>query len=80
MLPAETQRAGAQAGQGWRICPKCHCHNFRVLETRSGEDSKTRRRECRCGGYRLTTLEIPVSWFQDGACRSFRRRCLVDCL
>ena len=59
-VQAETNRAGAKAGKGFK-CPKCHCQNFRVLETRSGEESKTRRRECRCCGYRLTTLEIPVS-------------------
>ena len=60
MVQAETSRAGAKAGKGFK-CPTCHCQNFRVLETRSGEESKTRRRECRCCGYRFTTLEVPVS-------------------
>lgn len=59
-VQAETNRAGAKAGKGFK-CPTCHCQNFRVLETRSGEESKTRRRECRCCGHRFTTLEIPVS-------------------
>ena len=47
-VAAQTRRA-SQAVRGFK-CPKCHCTNFRVLETRSGEDSKTRRRECRCCG------------------------------
>jgi DNA-directed RNA polymerase subunit M/transcription elongation factor TFIIS len=50
MVQAETTRAGAQAGKHLK-CPKCHCQNFRVLETRPGEDSKTRRRICRSCGY-----------------------------
>jgi DNA-directed RNA polymerase subunit M/transcription elongation factor TFIIS len=59
-VQAETARASSRAGRGFK-CPKCHCTNFRVLETRSGEDSKSRRRECRCCGYRFTTLKVPVS-------------------
>lgn len=58
-VAAQTKRA-SQTVRGFK-CPKCHCQNFRVLETRSGEESKTRRRECRCCGYRFTTLEVPVS-------------------
>ena len=59
-VQAETNRAGAKAGKGFK-CPECHGQNFRVLETRSRDESKTRRRECRCCGYRFTTLEVPVS-------------------
>jgi DNA-directed RNA polymerase subunit M/transcription elongation factor TFIIS len=59
-VQAESARASGRAGHGFK-CSKCHCTNLRVLETRSGEDSKSRRRECRCCGYRFTTLEVPVS-------------------
>jgi hypothetical protein len=56
-VQAETSRAGAQAGKGL----KCHCQNFRVLATRPGEDSKTRRRICRCCGYVFHTCEFVTS-------------------
>lgn len=53
--------AGAESQvRGFR-CPKCHCNNFRVLYTASGFEEKTRRRECRCCGYRFTTIEVAVS-------------------
>ena len=42
-------------------CPKCHCQNFRVLATRAGEDSKTRRRICRSCGYVFHTCEFVTS-------------------
>ena len=59
-VQAETSRAGAQAGKGLK-CPKCHCQNFRVLATRAGEDSKTRRRICRSCGYVFHTCEFVTS-------------------
>ena len=59
-VQAETSRAGAQAGKGLK-CPKCHCQNFRVLATRPGEDSKTRRRICRSCGYVFHTCEFVTS-------------------
>ena len=55
------RRPACPAARGFK-CPKCGCINFdRVLETRSGDDHKTRRRECRCCGRRFTTMEVPVS-------------------
>ena len=60
MVQAETSRAGAQAGKGLK-CPKCHCQNFRVLSTRPGDDSKTRRRICRSCGYVFRTCEFVTS-------------------
>ena len=59
-VQAETSRAGAQAGKGLK-CPKCRCQNFRVLATRPGEDSKTRRRICRSCGYVFHTCEFVTS-------------------
>ena len=60
MVQAETSRAGAQAGKGMK-CPKCHCQNFRVLDTRPGEESKNRRRIRRSCGYVFRTCEFVTS-------------------
>lgn len=60
-VQAETGRAGAQAGKGMK-CPKCRCLNFsEVLDTRPGDDSKTRRRICRACGYVFRTCEFVIS-------------------
>ena len=59
MVQAETSRASVK-GKGLK-CPKCHCQNFRVLATRPGEDSKTRRRICRSCGYVFHTCEFVTS-------------------
>ena len=55
-VQAESRRISAVA-KGMK-CPKCKCQNFRVLETRPGDESKTRRRECRACGYTFGTVEI----------------------
>ena len=59
MVQAETSRASVK-GKGLK-CPKCHCQNFRVLATRPGEDSKTRRRICKSCGYVFHTCEFVTS-------------------
>lgn len=57
---ANVTAAAESQARGFR-CPKCHCNNFRVVYGTWGDEEKTRRRECRCCGYRFTTVEVPVS-------------------
>ncbi|MCY2987982.1 MAG: hypothetical protein NTY19_08990 [Planctomycetota bacterium] len=60
-VQAETNRAGAQAGKGIK-CPNCQCLNFsEVLDTRPGDDRKTRRRKCRSCEYVFRTSEFVTS-------------------
>ena len=74
----ETQAAAAGAGMGLK-CPRCHCQNFRVLETRPGEDSKVRRRVCRACGYvfvtgEFVTSDLPVGGILEHVMRKLLRR------
>ena len=65
-VQAENRRAAFRKGDKGMKCPKCHCQNFRVLETRPGEDSKVRRRECRTCGYVFGTTEIVTTDLTQG--------------
>lgn len=39
-------------------CPKCQSARMSVIDTRPGDESTVRRRECRGCGHRFTTVEI----------------------
>jgi hypothetical protein len=64
--PLEFIAAGQEA-VGLR-CPRCHCVDLRVLETRQGDDLKTRKRFCRHCGHTMKTVEIPAArWHSENA-------------
>lgn len=65
-VQAENRRAAFKKGDKGMKCPKCHCQNFKVLETRPGEDSKVRRRVCRACGYTFCTTEIVTTDLTQG--------------
>ena len=65
-VAADNRRVAMERGTKGMKCPKCHCQNFRVLETRPGEDSKVRRRECRACGYVFGTTEIVTTDLTQG--------------
>jgi transcription elongation factor Elf1 len=41
-------------------CPKCHCRQFHVTQTRYTNKFYRRRRTCRNCGHSISTVEIPI--------------------